>query len=395
MKRKMFICLLCMTTLFSLSACGKSEEEKEIEAVKEELGIEGESDFLNALAEEEAAFEAEKAAQEEAQEGYKVYDRAAELDSAENIFLAVQIDDKVYKVGQTVGEIVATIESSEIEYGYSEYNSYTPDKIVPAKQRDRFQVTRDGADWFYVEYYNPTEETISINDCICLCINNMFYSWQLSRMFGVEPDVWASMTYDDVDKLAEEGNIFSGFEVTKEDGTDVTEWQFKTLLITNEGGVEYARDYIAYVNVNMDTNSVSSVNYTAGIPEEYVKEVELTSFEGVPDEVFEEANKKAEEALAADYENYRDFELLKYLLLEVDSFGCKNSLVFVYKMTSEDGNVAYSSVELSNPVIVNDTTISNSLDNPYYDVGYKYNTLEEAEEGAMFLEDLLEEKIIE
>lgn len=107
--------------------------------------------------------------------------------------------------------------------------------------------------------------------------------------------------------------------------------------------------------VDMDTNSVSFVNYTAGIPEEYVKKVKLTSFDGGADEVFDDINKKAEEELAEKYEGYGNFEPIKYVFCD-----CNDLLVFV-KMTAEDGRAVYTDVRISSPVIINDTAIARHL----------------------------------
>lgn len=360
MKKKLLIMLLCLTTAFSLSACGKSKEEKEqeefekeIEEMREDLGLEEGEDIWDEMAREDAMIAAEKEQQAEAQESYKVYGRISELDSIENPFLATQVDDSLYKVGQTVGDIMTTIDKSEIEYTYDQdIYGYTPTMIVNAGSSSLFGVKRDGADWFNIYYYNPTDDVASINDCICYSIVVCEDALPFSRVLGLEPDAWEAMTYNDIETLAEDGKLLSGFKAEQKSGSDITSWDFEGKFTVNQDGYDYTRD--AAVNIEIDMKTGTVCNYQTELSKPQI----AVSFGSISDEGFDNVIEEAKKEILEDVWIYGVSDSCEFKVTDIYYVQSDKPGVLIYFELTDGGKVGYDEayfyeVEIENSTIIN------------------------------------------
>lgn len=211
MKKLLTTALVTAMLALSLTACGKKEEEltpeqqeqlEEMIEMREELFEDAENNTNDGKAQPPKV------------EGYKLYDRAPELDEVENPLLAVQIDDKVYEIGMTVAEVLKNIETSEVEYEvvYDEY-SIEPGDMVSAGDVYSLTVERDRVNWFTFYFYNPADEATIVEDCIC----TEFYTYDYSsfpycRYLGLEPDELAAINKDNWNSLTDAGNVLEGFK---------------------------------------------------------------------------------------------------------------------------------------------------------------------------------------
>lgn len=366
--KKVWIMALSVVTAFSLCACGKTKAEtkqakmeKEIAEMQEEL--EEADDIWTAMEKEEEIRVAEQELQEEIQGGYKLYDRLPELDTAESPFLVTQIDDSLYKVGQSVKEIIETIDNSEVEYCYDQgdYGSeliYVPTKIVEGNSLDCFWVKRDGESWFEIYYYNPTDDVVSIDDCICFRIDVCKDARPFSRVLGLEPSEWEAMTYADVEALAEEGNLLSGFSAEKESGSSTTHWTFNGTVIVNQGDCAYVRGARVWVYVDMNTGMVSDYSIDLEIP------VTTVSSDSISEESFANVLEEAKDVIMEEAEIYCVDESYEYKVKAIYyTTNANRDNIHIYAEFSNGEDSIYAEAwlqdfEIENGIVVNQGRIS-------------------------------------
>lgn len=208
MCKRLILIILCIITTFSLCACGKTEEEKELEAfeeeladIEEELGLEGDS-LWEEMMEEEIAYEKERIEKEKEEEkiedkinSYDKYEAVEEWKNVDPCEMAIQIDDQLYVCGSTVKDILEQINSSEVEYTYD----VNLDKLIKAKDLENITIYREGIEWFRIFSINITDETGSLGDNVVVSINAEQEAYPCSRFIdGRSYDDILTLSYNDV-----------------------------------------------------------------------------------------------------------------------------------------------------------------------------------------------------
>lgn len=202
MKKRLLIMMSCFAVFISFTACGKSEEEKEMDAVTSEL-----SDLF----EDEETYEAErqeKLAEEQKEEdilaSYEKYDAVAGWADVEVYDKAVQIDDTLYIPGCTVRDIMKQIDESAVDYTYD----INLDKLIQSRDWETFTIMRDGFEWFTVRSINYKEETVSLGDNVVVGFEISQDAYNFTRFLdGRSIEDFCELSYTDV--IAMKGALFS------------------------------------------------------------------------------------------------------------------------------------------------------------------------------------------
>lgn len=395
MKRKLLKLFLLTALTLSLVACGKSEEEKELEAIQKELEKEGLGELgelADAFAEEEAAYQAEQKAYEEAKAEYKVFPKSEKWNSVEKEY-GIQIDDVFIEYGSTLKEVMDAVNASSVTYVVDE-NDYTEQKIVNPKDQFIIDYERDGKVWFQLFCFNSTDEVISANECIVYHTNVSDNAKPFSYILGRSYDEWMALSYDEF--KTQDSSYLEGFENVGESSSNITlEIKYKKYLIFGELGVDaFAHSTVVSLKYDMNTNSMKDASYYSDyFVKEYTKEEKIESFNGLSLSDLENVVAMAEEELALEYEGAYEFTLKKLLLIK-DSVVNDDEvkITLIYGFVDEEGRDNIRWVDVEDVKIINDGTIEGES----ADVNSVMNlsgltTLEEAVEGAISYYDLLDE----
>ncbi len=346
MKRKITGWVLISLLSLSLIGCGKSEGEKELEAIQEELEDAGLGELADAFAEEEAYYEAKQKAYEEAKAEYVVFPKSDKWNTIEKEY-GFQIDDIFIEYGSLLGDVMETINASSITYIPSE-SDYTEQKIVNADQMFNITFKRDDRTWFHLNCYNPTTETISANECIVYGASAAADAKPFSYVLGKSHEELMSITYEELETITEAGGFLEGYNYS----SSYLGSAYYTDLFFGELGVDSLKSVLGVsLNYDMNANKMESYSVNAQRIEPYTKKDSLASLEGITLEDLENPLTLAQEALASKYEDPSVFTLKKALLF-ADEIGSddeilNNRIAFIYHYLIAEGEDTYLSVSVT------------------------------------------------
>ena len=230
MKKRLFMlvistvsaaCLLC-------SGCGKSQEQQRADYYENELGLskneaqELAKDVQSELNGEKKSEQAPEGSQEGAEVvEYKLYPADAAWETMTVADKGLQIDDKMYAPGSTVEDVIKIVESSAEEYNYE----YNPNKLITASNSEEIIIKKGDINWFYIQAYNYTEETMELSKCIVTGIfiesleQNGILPFEYGRYVdGRSYQDFLKLSYSEVKELG--NTIFKGYPMSeKSEGT--------------------------------------------------------------------------------------------------------------------------------------------------------------------------------
>ena len=380
MKRKIWLVLLTLALAVSVCACGKNKE-----AEMEELGLGEFSDFEEQLMAEDAAWQAEQEAQAEIQSEYKVYDRAVEWDTVEEITLAVQVDETFLEIGVPVKEVVEKLQNADIEYGlYNDYygdSEYTEDKICDGY--GDIYVKRDGANWVTIKYVSPKWEMIPAGECIVYNYNIYDDALPFTWILGMNYDEYTAISYDQIESTFSE--IINTDEVSQESYF----YNFKNYPVKVNEVQSYVFESTTQVMFDTDTAKVTKISLNPGFPKEYHDNTPLESLENLPDGVWDKIHEKLDSICANNaMQSIELLEILMYRELDWEDKPEEDiKLVFYCRVIDKDGNEAYGTGSLTNPQLADGKYVIIS-ETDYFAVASVYSSLEKAK---MYVERDIEE----
>ncbi len=346
-KRSMVLTLLAVVVM---AGCGAKDgnateavTEAHMEAVEKADAIEAEvKDAANAPTEAAAEKEPE----------FKLYDRASGWDQLNIGDRAIQIDDVIYKPGMTVAEVVAAVESSEVEYEYE----YEPERKLSKSDSVKLIVKRKGSEYFRAWGYNPREEKINEEETVIFGFllsdqakeNCRFWDGRCLRdLYG--------LSYDEALKLADQ---FPGYDMkmTESEGKLPDGSAAHVVRIT---GSDYLFDMdVFYSNVwaavNLyvgnssgkveDAKFITACESGPGAHAHSINDKEVRSVSELPEDKLEVCIKYLVDHYLVNYE-YEDYKMIGYAShIGIEESEGKDPRLYRYlffELTKADGTKSY------------------------------------------------------
>lgn len=411
MKRKLLMMMLILTMAVSLTACGKSKEEKEMEQLAEDLGLSKRE--LKAL-QEDFGMSEDSGKQEQPQEKketskereariiaeFKKYDAASEWKDANFEYGAVQIDDTLYIPGGTIDDLMKQVEKSDVKYEFE----YNPDKMTEKNAEETIKVYREEIEWFHIDCKNFTEDMISLKDAVVTAIRPTYKAETQVRIIdGRTTEDFIGYTYDEVQDLMETVIPLEGWEIsestdyyTDKDGNDVEVFVETIYSVENSyGEIEYPNPLLLHTGydvrsdlsfvfyVSKDTGKVIDVNYNYYSVSIHESEpIEFTSLSEIEDEHWRTLIEECNVYLTEE----KDAVSIEGLQVYYGTKDERSDVALAFKLQQSDGTEKYALIEF---IQVGEK--------PSGEVRYidSYGAIGDVEEGPLELENSWSREVLE
>lgn len=273
MKKLIYVLIVIVVTGIVLTGCGKSKQTQ-YEETFEELGLsESESKELakefaeleeeeNEYRKEQEAAEKQEESEEEKQQKFldtiRQPEKASGWDDISLERMAIQIDSILWQIGITAETAIERIENASEGYEYD----VNLDKLIEGGKKTSVTVCREGIEWFYLSFYNFSDEVVMLRECALIYVIPTETAIQYScRMLNGDYtyDNIMSLDYNSIDQL-NDILALGGFKVPEKSLNNVY-----TLSVGSEEllwtGFDVTYSIRYSISIDADTSKVNSFSF--------------------------------------------------------------------------------------------------------------------------------------
>ena len=392
MRKKIIFLLLSSLLIGSLTACGKSQQDRDAETLAKELGMSTSDakEFMDAVNDDSSKSKTSSTTESESidlpEPTYEFFDAAPEWKDATISDCAIQIDDTLYYPGLSVADCIALVSASSIEYSYE----YNPEKLLLPQDKESIIFYRDNIEWFTfstANIYSDDSKFLSELPVLRISVSNECKKY-CHYINGLSFDDILSLSYDDVRDLGNNTFIpsenYSYGEETQNSDNDTIKstyhlWDTSMLENATWTGYEIRPEIYYTFYVDKNTSKVNDfILFPAGYSV-YEIEIESTPLVSLSELSDDEFNSLVEDGISCVDESYTYKSISVnsvYLITALYNEDADHRLQIIFELTKDDGSKTYVNYTAKN--LCKQVTGDIVFDSSFIEY-YEYNDLTDAE----------------